>query len=181
MLDLNQFFFDALVTSGLWLRSALVAVGLLLLMRQFPRFAARPLETAFVASLLAMTQLAAFPPMRIQGDWRVRDSGEPIGVLKSRELDQLVFGSCPHYVWPGREWEYVGISHFKSHFVSDLYAASAFDRRLDFIDLSAEMLLLGVIMFFMHSHARKRKTTATQQERMSARAPWGAAPWDAAN
>lgn len=175
MLDLNQFFIDALVTSGLWLRSALVAMGLLLVMRQFPRFAARPLETAFVASLLAMTQLAAFPPMRIQGDWRVRDSGVPVRILKSRELDQLAFGNCPHYVWPGRKWEYVGISHFKSHFVNDLYAASAFDRRLDFIDLSAETLLLGVIMYFMHSHARKRKTTGTQQERSPAPAPWDTA------
>lgn len=177
MLALDQFFIDALVTSGLWLRSALVAVGLLFVLRQFSRFAVRPLETAFVASLLAMTQLAAFPPMRIQGDWRVRDTGEPASILKSRELDQLAFGNCPHYVWPGMQWEYVGYSQFKSHFVSDVYAASAFDRRLDFIDLSVEMVLLGVIMLFIHSHARARKRTTEGDPSDRPRLP---APWEAA-
>lgn len=177
MLDLNQFFIDALVTSGLWLRSALVAVGLLLVLRMHPRFSVRPLETAFISCLLATTQLAAFPPMRIQGDWRVRDTGEPASIMKSRELDQLAFGNCPHYVWPGHRWEFVGYSHFNNHFVNDAYAASAFDRRLDFIDLSVEMVLLGVIMFFLHSHARSRRRAESVS---SGASPMRPAPWDAA-
>lgn len=157
MIDLNQFFVDALVTSGLWLRSALIAIGFLFFARQFPRFARRPLETAFFASLLAMTQLAAFPPMRIQGDWRVRDTGAPVSIFKARELDQLAFGNCPHYTWPGAEWEYVGISRFNSDFVNDTYASSAFERRMDFIDLAVEMGLLAVVMGLIHSHARSRR------------------------
>jgi hypothetical protein len=175
LLALDQFFVDAIVTSGLWLRSALVAVGLLFIMRQYPRFAVRPLETAFVASLIAMTQLAAFPPMRIQGDWRVRDTGLPAGILKSRELDQLAFGACPHYVWPGTSWEYVGIAQFKLHFINDAYAASAFDRRLDFVDLSVEIVLLGVIMFFIRSHARKRKLSLVLTGNRTQKVP---SPWE---
>ncbi len=107
-----------------------------------------------------MMQLAAFPPMRIQGDWRVKESGTPAGILKSRELDQLAFGNCQHFVWPSSEWEYIGYGEFKTDFVSDHYAASAFDRRMDAIDLAVEIGLLGVVMFLMHSHAKPKKRAA---------------------
>lgn len=153
MISLDEFFIDALVAAGLWLRSGLVAIGFLFVAKLFPRFACRPLEAAFLASLLAMMQLAAFPPMRIQGDWRARDSGEPASILKSRELDQLAFGNCQHFAWPASQWEYVGYGEFKSDFVNDHYAASAFDRRLDAIDLTVEIGLLGVVMVLMHRHA----------------------------
>jgi hypothetical protein len=153
--ELHQFLLDAIVTIGLWLRSALVAGALLYLLRRMSRFRARPQETAFFAVLLASMQLAAFPPMRSQGDWRKQESGEPATILKSRELDQLAFGGPPHFIWPGSSWRYAsGLSAFD---VSDVYAASVFEQRIDFIDLSVEMAMLSIVVFLLHSHERRKR------------------------
>jgi hypothetical protein len=149
-----QYFLSTLIIAGLLMRSAFVAVAMQTLLRQIPRFQVRPGETAFIALLVAIAQLAAFPPMRAQGDWVLVKTGEPIGLSEAWEIEQAAFGKYPHYVWPGTGWR--DDSGYDAVLHQEVFHSDVIERKIAWGDLAIEIAVLGLVMVAMTPRSSPR-------------------------